>query len=82
MCLCLKIYGWMPASGSVSSSIMNATGQPLNPIDEREENIYVTCDAKNSGDKAAMGPMMYYSLLNTTGHPSYGGIPYYFFPYM
>jgi hypothetical protein len=45
-------------------------------------NIYITCNAKQAGDKAALGAMIYYSLLHPLGNPNYGGIPYYFFPYM
>jgi hypothetical protein len=77
-----KIYGWVPASGNIIGQVSNATGQPVLPIDQREDNIYITCNAKQAGDKAALGAMIYYSLLHPLGNPNYGGIPYYFFPYM
>lgn len=53
------------------------------PIDQREENIYITCNGKTAADKTALGNnMTYYSILHPLGIPNYGGIPYYFFPYL
>lgn len=77
-----KIYGWIPDQGSVVSQVVNATGQSVLPVDQRENNIYMTCNPKSADDKPALGPLMYYSLLHPLGNPNYGGIPYYLFPYM
>ncbi|CAF1581857.1 unnamed protein product [Adineta steineri] len=77
-----KIYGWLPQTGSIAIQVANFTGQPVSPIDQREQNIYITCNGKEASDKAALGPMIYYSLLSPLGNSNYGGLPYYFFPYM
>jgi hypothetical protein len=61
---------------------MNATGQPVLPVDQRENNVYITCDGIYALDKDVLGSMVYYSILHPSGNPSYGGIPYYFFPYL
>jgi hypothetical protein len=78
----LKIYGWVPASGNIVDQVANATGQPVSPIDQREDNIYITCNGKGASDKNVLGNTTYYSLLQPLGNPYYGGIPYYFFPYL
>lgn len=63
--------------------IANFTGQPVLPIDQRGDNIFITCNGKTATDKNALGNnMTYYSLLHPLGIPNYGGIPYYFFPYL
>jgi hypothetical protein len=79
----LKIYGWVPDSGSVINQVVNATGQPVLSVDQRENNIFITCNGTDAIDVDALGNnIIYYSLLHPLGYPSYGGIPYYFFPYM
>ncbi|UJR27007.1 hypothetical protein I4U23_008312 [Adineta vaga] len=77
-----KIYGWTPDVGNIIPSVANATGQPVLPVDQREDNIYITCNGKEASDRQSVGAMVYYSLLHPLGYPYYGGIPYYFFPYM
>ncbi|CAF0791701.1 unnamed protein product [Adineta ricciae] len=77
-----KIYGWVPATGDVSAAVANATGHAVLPIDLRENNIYITCNGKETSDQQSIGSMKYYSLLNPLGSDYYGGLPYYFYPYM
>lgn len=63
------------------AQVQNATGQPVLAVDQREDNIYITCNGTDDSDKSVLGSVMYYSVLHPSGNPSYGGIPYYFFPY-
>ncbi|CAF0816244.1 unnamed protein product [Rotaria sordida] len=83
-CILIKlnqIYGWMPADGNIIDAVANATGQPILPIDQQGQNIYITCEGREQEDKNKTGSMIYYSILHPLGIPNYGGIPYYFFPY-
>jgi len=66
----------------VINEVANATGQPVLPVDQREDNIYITCNGQGVSDQNILGNMTYYSILHPLGNPNYGGIPYYFFPYM
>lgn len=77
-----KIYAWTPESGSVISQVENMTGEEVLSVDRREENIYITCNGIDASDRQYIGNMSYYSLLHPLGHSAYGGIPYYFFPYL
>lgn len=71
----------MPADGNITDKVANATGHPVLLIDEREQNIYITCTV-NGEVNTNISNMIYYSLLHPLGNPYYGGIPYYFFPYL
>ena len=77
-----KIYGWTPTSGNIVDAVANSTGQPVLSVDSREENIYITCNGVTTGDQNNLGNITYYSILHPPGNPNYGGIPYYFFPYL
>jgi hypothetical protein len=66
----------------VINQVVNSTGQPVLSVDQRESNIFITCDGVDAVDKDQIGNLMYYSLLHPLGNPNYGGIPYYFYPYM
>jgi len=71
-----KIYGWIPKSGPLQSP-----GAPNISATETGRNIYVTCTGAQPADNDVLSDIKYYSLLHPRGHPSYGGIPNYFFPY-
>lgn len=58
------------------------TGQSVDSIDSREDNIYITCNGIDATDRQYLGNMTYYSLIHPLGNAAYGGIPYYFFPYL
>ena len=60
----------------------NWTQHPVLPVDAAGENIYVTCNGADAADVDAIGPLTYYSILHPSGNPAYGGLPYYFFPYL
>jgi hypothetical protein len=62
--------------------LANWTGQPVEMVDKEASNIYITCNGFDDADKEVLGTLVYYSILYPSGHSSYGGIPYYFFPYL
>lgn len=63
--------------------VENSTGQPVLEVDQRIDNIFITCDGKSDEDKTALGRnMKYYSVGYPQGIPNYGAIPHYFFPYL
>lgn len=78
----LKIYAWVPEPGDIVDKVANWTKQPVAPVDAAGENIYITCNGADASDVDAIGPLMFYSILHPNGHPTYGGLPYYFFPYL
>ncbi|CAF3201669.1 unnamed protein product [Rotaria socialis] len=83
-CVLLKlnrIYNWLPAAGNIIDQIANATGQTILPIDQQEQNIYITCNGTTASDRLVIGNLTYYSILHPLGISGYGGIPYYFYPY-
>ena len=65
----------------MTDKVANWTGQPILPVDKAGENVYITCNGADAADADAMGILRYYSILHPEGNPSYGGIPFYFFPY-
>ena len=66
----------------MTSKVANWTGQPILPVDQASGNIYITCNGVDAADRDVLGSLKYYSVLHPSGNPSYGGIPFYFFPYL
>ena len=63
--------------------VENITGQPVLDVDQRIDNIFITCNGKSNEDKTAVAAnMTYYSVAHPQGIPNYGAIPNYFFPYL
>jgi hypothetical protein len=65
----------------VTDKVANWTGQPILPVDKAGQNVYITCNGVDASDADAIGSIQYYSILYPMGNSSYGGIPFYFFPY-
>ncbi|CAF1211934.1 unnamed protein product [Adineta ricciae] len=75
-----KVYGWTPSPGRLPEHIVKLQGgRNSGPI--QDPDVYITCEGAHPADKDVLTDLVYYSMDNPNGSPSYGTIPNHFFPY-